>query len=313
MKNKKIIVIAGPTAVGKTALSVSLAKKIDGEIISADSMQIYRKMDIGTAKVTSSETSGIKHHMLDILYPDEEFTVSDYSKLTEEKIEDIISRGKVPIIVGGTGLYINSIIYEMDFNNSTPDSEIRNKYNEILLEKGSEYLYSILTKKKPMASALIHPNNTKRVIRALEILESKDDFLSFENAQSKYSKYDSKVYILFLERSILYDRINKRVDIMIKNGLVDEVKNLMAQGLTTEHQSMKAIGYRQIISYLTGNISLDEAVDLIKRDSRRYAKRQFTWFKKYKDAKWLDVNLYSTEKLTEFILNDYNHLYRGII
>lgn len=194
----------------------------------------------------------------------------------------------------------------MDFNNSAPDSGIRNQYNTILLEQGPEYLYSILAKKNPEVANSIHPNNTKRVIRALEILDSKDDFSNFENAQSKYSKYDSKIYILSLERSILYNRINSRVDTMINNGLVDEVKDLLSKGLTNQHQSMKAIGYRQIISYLTNDLSLDDAVDLIKRDSRRYAKRQFTWFKKYKDAKWLDVESQDIEKLTEQILNDYN-------
>lgn len=306
MKNKKIIIIAGPTAVGKTALSVSLAKRINGEIISADSMQIYKQMDIGTAKVTASESSGITHHMIDIVSPQDDFTVADYANLAREKIEDILSKGKVPIIVGGTGLYINSIVFEMDFNNSAPDTGIRNQYNTILLEQGSEYLYSILAKKNPEAANSIHPNNTKRVIRALEILDSKDDFSNFENAQSKYSKYDSKIYILSLERSILYNRINSRVDTMINNGLVDEVKDLLSKGLNNQHQSMKAIGYRQIISYLTNDLSLDDAVDLIKRDSRRYAKRQFTWFKKYKDAKWLDVGSQDIEKLTELILNDYN-------
>lgn len=307
MKNKKIIIIAGPTAVGKTALSISVANKINGEIISADSMQIFKKMDIGTAKIKTSETLGVKHYLIDIVNPDKAFSVANYASLANDCIDDILSRGKVPIIVGGTGLYINSIIYKMDFNNAIPDNSIRDKYNNILNEKGKEHLFSILTSRSQAASESIHPNNVKRVIRALEILDTQDEFTKFSNINNEVSKFKSKIFILSLRRELLYPRINNRVDIMIKNGLVNEVHELISEGLNENNQSMKAIGYRQILSYINKEVTFEEAINIIKRDSRRYAKRQTTWFKKYKDATLLDVENYNTESLTEIILNDYNN------
>ena len=307
MNKRKIIIIAGPTAVGKTALAISIAKKIDGEIISADSMQIYKQMNIGTAKVTAEETLGIMHHLIDIVNPNQEFSVADYAFLAKKCIEDIISRGKVPILVGGTGLYISSVVYNMDFNNSTPNESVREKYNVILFEKGPDYLFSLLSSRSKEAADSIHPNNIKRVIRALEILDFQNDFFTFKNTENVLSNYCSKIYILSLKRELLYNRINIRVDTMIENGLVNEVKKLIEQGLKEETQSMKAIGYRQIIAFLNSEISFEETIDIIKRDSRRYAKRQLTWFKKYKDAMWLDVENFDIEKLTEIVINDYNN------
>lgn len=299
----KIIIICGPTAVGKTATSIKLAQKLDTEIISADSMQIYKSMDIGTAKVTSDEMSGIKHHMIDIAKPNENFSVSDFYNRSSKIIDRLFFEKKIPIIAGGTGLYINSLIYKMDFNKTSFDENIRDKYWKMYYEYGSDYLYELLLNKDKNMAQSIEKNNVKRVIRALEIFENNDAMRVFSKVD-EFQDYKTYMYVLKLDRSILYERINKRVDMMIENGLIEEVKTLLKNGTDSDAQSMKAIGYRQIISYLQGEIDENTAIELIKRDSRRYAKRQYTWFRRYDFAKWIDVELKNIDEIAEYIMDD---------
>lgn len=297
----KIILIAGPTGVGKTAASVSVAKKIGGEIISADSMQIYRKMDIGTAKIMPDEMKGIPHHLIDVVEPDEDFSVKDFDDLSKAAIKEISGRSKTPVVAGGTGLYINSIVYDMDYNKVTTDSEFRDELWKYYEEKGTEELYNILLKHDPETK--IEKQNIKRVIRAIEIIKNNGEFRQFSNMK-KNSMYDIRMYVLYRERSKLYEIINSRVDHMVKSGLVDEVRSLLNDGLDKSCQSMKAIGYRQIISYLEGEYDLNTAIELIKRDSRRYAKRQLTWFRRYEDAVWINVDSMNTEQISDFIIKE---------
>ncbi len=297
----KIILIAGPTGVGKTAASVSVAKKIGGEIISADSMQIYRKMDIGTAKIMPDEMKGIPHHLIDIVEPYDEFSVKDFDDMSKTAIKEISGRSNIPVIAGGTGLYINAIVYDMDYNKVTTDSEFRNELWKYYEEKGTEELYNILLKHDPETK--IEKQNIKRVIRAIEIIKNNGEFRQFSNMK-KNSMYDIRMYVLYRERSKLYEIINSRVDHMVKSGLVDEVRSLLNDGLDKSCQSMKAIGYRQIISYLEGEYDLNTAIELIKRDSRRYAKRQLTWFRRYEDAVWINVDSMNTEQISDFIIKE---------
>ena len=297
----KIILIAGPTGVGKTAASVSVAKKIGGEIISADSMQIYRKMDIGTAKIMPDEMKGIPHHLIDIVEPYDEFSVKDFDDMSKTAIKEISGRSNIPVIAGGTGLYINAIVYDMDYNKVTTDSEFRNELWKYYEEKGTEELYNILLKHDPETK--IEKQNIKRVIRAIEIIKNNGEFRQFSNMK-KNSIYDIRMYVLYRERSKLYEIINSRVDHMVKSGLVDEVRSLLNDGLDKSCQSMKAIGYRQIISYLEGEYDLNTAIELIKRDSRRYAKRQLTWFRRYEDAVWINVDSMNTEQISDFIIKE---------
>lgn len=306
--NRKGIIIAGPTSVGKTSLSVALAQELGGEIVSADSMQIYKDMNIGTAKVTKEEMQGIPHHLIDIVEPDKSFSVSDYKSLAETSIDDIFSRNKVPIITGGTGLYFDSILFDMRFNDASPNTKYREELNEIIETKGKDVLYSLLLEKNPIAAEKIHPNNIKRVIRALEVSHEERLFNPYSNLDKNKGKWNFDIYILSLDREILYNRINQRVDLMLENGLLDEVMLLKSRGYTTDMQSMKGIGYRQLIDYLDGNISFEEAIDLTKRDSRRYAKRQITWFKKYDSGIWLDTLTNSSSSMIEQIKNNYYHL-----
>ncbi len=297
----KIILIAGPTGVGKTAASVSVAKKIGGEIISADSMQIYRKMDIGTAKIMPDEMKEIPHHLIDIVEPYDEFSVKDFDDMSKTAIKEISGRSNIPVIAGGTGLYINAIVYDMDYNKVTTDSEFRNELWKYYEEKGTEELYNILLKHDPETK--IEKQNIKRVIRAIEIIKNNGEFRQFSNMK-KNSMYDIRMYVLYRERSKLYEIINSRVDHMVKSGLVDEVRSLLNDGLDKSCQSMKAIGYRQIISYLEGEYDLNTAIELIKRDSRRYAKRQLTWFRRYEDAVWINVDSMNTEQISDFIIKE---------
>lgn len=297
----KIILIAGPTGVGKTAASVSVAKKIGGEIISADSMQIYRKMDIGTAKIMPDEMKEIPHHLIDIVEPYDEFSVKDFDDMSKTAIKEISGRSNIPVIAGGTGLYINAIVYDMDYNKVTTDSEFRNELWKYYEEKGTEELYNILLKHDPETK--IEKQNIKRVIRAIEIIKNNGEFRQFSNMK-KNSMYDIRMYVLYRERSKLYEIINSRVDHMVKSGLVDEVRSLLNDGLDKSCQSMKAIGYRQIISYLEGEYDLNTAIELIKRDSRRYAKRQLTWFRRYEDAVWINVDSMTTEQISDFIIKE---------
>lgn len=300
---KQIVIICGPTAVGKTAVSIKLAQKLNTDIISSDSMQIYRGMDVGTAKIRKEEMQGIKHHMIDIVEPCNEYSVSDYSMDALKIIEDLFSNDKVPLIVGGTGLYINSLIYKMDFNSSKKNEEIRSKYRNIFEEKGIDFLYNMLVIKNSKIASTIEKNNVKRVIRALEILDNSGEIRAFGEVKI-FQNYKVNMYVLKMDREILYKNINKRVDSMITKGLVEEVEELMKKGLTSENQSMKAIGYRQILSYLEGDISKEDAIELIKRDSRRYAKRQYTWFKRYDFSKWIDVENMNIDKIVDILYDD---------
>ncbi|WP_163102292.1 tRNA (adenosine(37)-N6)-dimethylallyltransferase MiaA [Peribacillus alkalitolerans] len=291
MKEKqKIIVIIGPTAVGKTKLSVELAKRFNGEIISGDSMQIYRGMDIGTAKITPEEMEGIPHHLIDIKEPKEPFNAAEFQELASKEIINIANRGKIPIIAGGTGLYIQSLLFQYEFSEAVSDPEFRHKWEEIAHQKGEEFVHERLKEVDPESASRIHPNNIRRVIRALEIYHltgiTMTDTLQ---AQTMHSDYDYILIGLDMDRELLYDRINKRVDIMMEEGLLNEVKELFNQGVR-EVQSIQAIGYKEIYEFLDGKCSLEAAVEKLKQNSRRYAKRQLTWFRNKMDVFWFDVS-----------------------
>lgn len=282
---ENLLIITGPTGIGKTEISLKLANKYKGEIISSDSMQIYKKLDIGTAKVDLDKTD-IPHHMVDILEAHENFSVADFKFKAKEIISDINRRGGLPIIVGGTGLYINSIVYNLDFTETKADYEYRDELRKILDEKGSEFLYNKLFNLNKDMAAKIHPNNGQRIIRALEILKSGNE--KKNNFRQENEDYNLIFIGLNMDREKLYDRINKRVDKMIDLGLVDEVRSLLDEGLDKNSQSLKAIGYKEVISYLDGEIEYSEMVDLIKKNSRHYAKRQLTWFRRDGRIKWFD-------------------------
>ncbi|TRW27783.1 tRNA (adenosine(37)-N6)-dimethylallyltransferase MiaA [Criibacterium bergeronii] len=300
---KKVIIIAGPTAVGKTKTAVELAKKLNTQIISCDSMQIYKGMDVGTAKVTEEEKNGIAHHLIDIVEPQDYYSVGSYSEDAQKEISKLFEKNKIPIFAGGTGLYINSVIYKMDFNDTDKDETVRQKYEQYYSENGEDALFALLQEKDINASQKIEKQNIKRVIRALEIAENNDKVNPFEKI-SEFQDYEVKLYVLALDRKILYERINNRVDKMLENGLVDEVKNLINSKVPTGSTSMKAIGYRQIIDYLDGKTDYQTSVELIKRDSRRYAKRQYTWFRRYAFAKWIDTAIYTPEQIADLIYNE---------
>lgn len=286
----KIIVIAGPTAVGKTEYAIRAAQEFNGEIVSADSMQIYKFMDIGSAKPTAEEQAAAKHYLVDEIDPREEFSVAEYVKLAKKYIRQILDEGKLPIISGGTGLYVNSLIYDMDFAAAPKDSEERERLRAELAEKGPEHLHSMLREVDPDAAERIHPNNTKKVIRAIEAARSGNPIPAFEESFKKTSDYDYLLIGLNRDRAELYDRINRRVDIMLDAGLEEEIKGLMAMGLDSGSISMKGIGYKEMIAYFNGEYGRDEAVELVKRSSRRYAKRQLTWFRRYPDMNWFDLS-----------------------
>ena len=293
---KNVIVIAGPTATGKTALSVRLAQELDGEIISADSIQIYKKLDIGSAKPTKSEKMGIPHYLMDFVEPCGAYSVADYVKDAKEKIDDIISRGKTPIMVGGTGLYISSVVDNVTFSESETDFSVRNRLLDELEKIGPEEMHKRLEKVDPASANAIHPNNTKRVIRALEIFETTGKTRTENEEISKINKspYNFCLIALTCERELLYERINKRVDIMVENGLFREVSDLLSQGVDRDAQSMQGIGYKEAVMAVLGEISVDEAIELIKKNSRNYAKRQLTWFRRgnYTWFDCLDDELY---------------------
>jgi tRNA dimethylallyltransferase len=290
----KVIVIFGPTASGKTKLSIDIAKYVNGEIISADSMQIYKNMNIGTAKPTEEERCGIPHYLIDEILPSEEFSVAKYKELATKYIREIHERGKVPIIVGGTGLYINSVIENIDFSDTICDWDLRKELQEEARIHGNQYVHDKLKDIDKEAASKIHANDTKRVIRAIEVYKHTNKTITQHNEISKLkpSEFEFIKIGLTMERSFLYDRINKRVDIMIKDGLVEEVKELIKTGFDKYKISMQAIGYKEIISWIKGEITYEEAIELIKRDSRRYAKRQITWFKRVEDTIWVDYHEY---------------------
>ena len=297
MKKIPLIILTGPTAVGKTALSIELAKDLNAEIISADSMQIYEYMDVGSAKVTKEEMDGVIHHLIDEVKPDYAFSVSEFQKRANKYIKDIDDRGKKVLVTGGTGLYLNSLIYDMDFAKSNSNSKLREELELELKENGIDYMHEKLRALDEDAANRIHKNNTKRVIRALEVCLSGEKMNDFSKDLKFNEKYNPIIIVLNREREHLYERINKRVDIMMDNGLIDEVKNLLKMGYTKDMISMQGIGYKEIIKYLDGEYTLDEAIDIIKRDSRRYAKRQLTWFRRYDDAKWFNLDEYSDSQV----------------
>ena len=282
---ENLLIITGPTGIGKTEISLELADKYKGEIISSDSMQIYKKLDIGTAKVDLDKTD-IPHHMVDILEAHENFSVADFKIKAKEIISDINRRGGLPILVGGTGLYINSIVYNLDFTETKADYEYREELRKILEEKGSEFLYNKLFNLNKDMAEKIHPNNGQRIIRALEILKSGNE--KENNFRQENEDYNLIFIGLNMNRGRLYERINKRVDKMIDLGLVDEVRSLLDEGLDKNSQSLKAIGYKEVILYLDGEIEYSEMIDLIKKNSRHYAKRQLTWFRRDGRIKWFD-------------------------
>ena len=301
MKKIPLVILTGPTAVGKTNLSIQLAKKLNMDIISADSMQIYKYMDIGSAKVKPSEMKGIKHYLIDEVNPDFSFSVSEFQQRANNYIDEIVKNNKTPLVTGGTGLYLNSLIYNMDFAKSDADNKLRESLRLELEEKGIDYMHNKLKELDEEAANRIHKNNTKRVIRALEVCLSGKKMSDFSNDLKLNEKYEPIIIVLNRERSHLYKRIDMRVDLMIKEGLEDEVKKLIFMGYTKDLISMQGIGYKEIIKYLDGEYSYDEAIEIIKRDSRRYAKRQLTWFRRYKDAMWFDLDEYKDEKI---LLND---------
>lgn len=303
---KKLFILAGPTAVGKTDISIKVAKKIDGEIISADSMQIYKYMNIGSAKITKDEMQEIPHHLIDIVEPKENFNASRYKDIAEKTIEDIYNRDKFPMVVGGTGLYINSLICNYGFTDAKVDVNYRNYMENLAEMKGKEYVHSLLKDIDTISYERLYPNDLKRVIRALEVYELTGRTIGEFNSKDTLYDVPYKIYyfVLNMDRVKLYERINKRVDLMIERGLIDEVKKLKSMGYTKDMQSMKGIGYKELIRYLEGDISLDEAVYLIKKGSRNYAKRQLTWFRKDERAIWIDKDEFISDgEIANYIIN----------
>lgn len=283
----QIIIICGPTGSGKSSLAIEVAKLLDTEIVCADALTVYQELNVGTAKVTGAEAQGIKHHLIDVVTPFDTFSVGDYRDKALPIIDEIISKGKIPIICGGTGFYINSILYDMSYGNSVANTSAREKYFDLAKTYGNKYVYEILKKVDLASAEKLHYNDLKRVVRALEIYES--GHLKSEICDNLTPKYDYKAYSISMDREILYNRINKRVDLMIENGLVEEVQRLVNMGVSEQNQCLQAIGYKEIYSYLKNEISLSNAIDLIKLNTRHYAKRQITFFKKLDGLKYIDT------------------------
>lgn len=302
----RVVIIAGPTAVGKTNISIKLAKKIDGEIISADSMQVYRGMNIGTAKIRNEETEGIPHHLIDILDPSEEFNVVSFAKLSKQLIRDINERGHIPIVVGGTGFYIQAMLYDIDFTDNDDDMSYRTELTKIAEKEGNEYLHDMLKKVDPESAEAIHPNNVKRVIRALEFYKKSNMCISKHNAEQKQneSPYRYKYFALTDERDVIYDRIDRRVDKMISDGLIDEVKRLLDKGIDRKCISMQGLGYKETVQYIMNEVTFDESVDMLKKGTRHFAKRQITWLKRERDVIWLDKHEKSEDELLFEMLSE---------
>ena len=296
---KKLIVLAGPTAVGKTKASIGLAKAIGGEIISADSVQVYKKLNIGSAKISEEEMEGVKHYLIDIYEPSEEFNVAIFKDLVNNAANEILRKGKVPILVGGTGFYIQAVLKDVDFSEGASDEAIRENYQTIAENEGPEKLLELLKEVDPESCDSIQGLNVKRIIRALEYYEVTGKKISEHNAEQmiKESPFDYKYFVLTDDREVLYDRIDKRVDLMMKQGLLDEVKDLFDSGISRDAISMQSLGYRQIMDYLYGDISLDEAVHKIKLQTRHFAKRQLTWFRREKDVIWVDKSDYNRDEM----------------
>lgn len=300
MDKRKLIVLTGPTAVGKTKLSIALAKAVNGEIISADSMQVYKYLDIGSAKIKPEEMDGIKHYLVDCLEPQDKdsFNVTRFQQMAKAAMEDIYAKGKVPILVGGTGFYIQSVVYDIDFADNDADTGYRTMLEQMAEEKGAEYLHDMLKVVDPKAAEEIHCNNTKRVIRALEFFQKTGSPISAHNEAEKVkeSPYELYYFVLNDDRAKLYERIDMRVDLMIKEGLVEEVEKLLSMGCTRNMVSMQGLGYKEIIDYLQGDITLEEAIYIIKRDTRHFAKRQLTWFRRERDVRWINKSDFSSDE-----------------
>ncbi len=298
MQKRPLIILAGPTAVGKTELSINLAKRLNGEIISADSMQVYKRMDIGTAKIMPDEMQGVKHYLVDEFEPWDEFNIAVFKERCDKYIEEIYAKGKIPILVGGTGFYIQAVLYNIDFAETEIDSKFREKLQHFADCHGAQALHDELRKIDPASADAIHPNNVKRVIRAIEYYEQTGQKISEHNEteKKKESPYDFRFFVMTLPREILYDRINRRVDIMRERGLESEVKGLLDEGCTKDMVSMQGLGYKEIIDAFAGNITMDDAFEKIKQETRHFAKRQFTWFRREKDVTWLDKSSFDTEE-----------------
>ena len=303
----KIIAIAGPTAVGKTKFAIEIAKRFDGEIISCDSMQLYKYMDIGSAKPTKEELAQVPHHLVDLIDPRDDFSVAQYQKLAKDAIRDVQSRGKLAVISGGTGLYLNSLLYEMDFSKAPESSQYRRLLEQRAETEGGAALHKMLEEQDPQAAERIHPNNIKKIIRALERLhEGEENVKSFQQVQQETTDYETILIGLTRDRAELYDRINRRVEVLIEQGLLEEVEELMRMGMTEDHISMKAIGYKEILAWLDGEISYEEAIYLLKRDTRHFAKRQLTWFRRERDVIWIDKDAfdYDEKKILDFMIRE---------
>lgn len=292
MDRKPLIILTGPTAVGKTELSVRLAQKLGGEIISADSMQVYRKMNIGTAKVTPDQMQGIRHHLIDVFDPSEDFNVFRFQELAKKALQEIYASGHIPIIAGGTGFYIQAVLYDIDFTDTDTDTSYRSELYELAEKKGASYVHGLLKEADPEAAQSIHPNNIKRVVRALEYFHQTGQKISRHNKEQaqKQSPYNFIYFVLNDDRKLIYERIDRRVDMMIEAGLLEEVKALMDEGYDKSLTSMKGLGYKEIMDYYNGERTLDEAVFILKRDTRHFAKRQLTWFGREKDVTWVNLN-----------------------
>lgn len=306
-RKEKLIILAGPTAVGKTALSIALARKVGGEIISADSMQIYKHMDIGSAKITKEEMEGVPHHLIDVLEPWEEFNVYRFQSMAKEAMKGICQRGKIPVVVGGTGFYIQALLYDIDFSGQETGGEIRAELEEIARERGCKYLHQRLCEVDPDSAAIIHPNNQKRLIRALEYYELKGEPISLHNRREreKEAAYNSCYFVLNDTRERLYEGIERRVDAMMAQGLLNEVTALRDMGCRRDMVSMQGLGYKELLACLEGEIgTLEEAVAAIKQNTRHFAKRQLTWFRRERDVIWVNKNEfhYNKEEILNFLL-----------
>lgn len=307
MDRKPLIILAGPTAVGKTSLSIRLAKETGGEIISADSMQVYRHMDIGSAKITKEEMEGVPHYLVNVLEPEEEFNVVRFQQMAKEAAERIWKKGKIPLVVGGTGFYIQALLYDIDFTENDGDESYRRQLERKASdEEGASELYEILKTVDPKAAQEIHPRNIKRIIRALEFYHQTGKKISEHNEtqRQKESPYNYAYFVLTDERSRLYERIDRRVDLMMEQGLLDEVRYLKERGVRKDSTAMQGLGYKELYAYLEGEYPLDEAVRIIKRDTRHFAKRQLTWFKRERDVIWADKSVIGQEeeKLADYML-----------
>lgn len=304
---KPLIVLTGPTAVGKTKLSIALAKAVNGEIISADSMQVYRYMDVGSAKITPDEMDGVPHHLVDVLDPTEDFNIVLFQQLAKKSMEEIYSKGRIPILVGGTGFYIQAITRDIDFTQSEQDDSYRKELEALAAEKGSSFLHDMLASVDPKSAEDIHENNVKRVIRALEFYKQNGTRISEHNEEQKehVSPYNLAYFVLNAPRPLLYERIDARVDEMLKNGLVEEVKNLQRMGCHREMVSMQGLGYKEILSWLGGEYPYEEAIRILKRDTRHFAKRQLTWFRREGEVTWVDKDKfdYNDSRVLDYMLS----------